>query len=71
VDSTLDGEGVVECETNHFSTWTILEVAQETPDDTPDDTGDDSQGGIPGFPYDSVVLGVLLAALLAYMFRDK
>jgi hypothetical protein len=68
VDSTLDDESVLECETDHFSTWTILEVAQETGDVTSDD---EKPGGIPGFPYHSVVIGVLLATLIAYMFRDK
>ena len=67
VVSTIDDEGILECETDHFSTWTILEVEQETPDDN----GDDEQGGIPGFPYESVVLGVLLITLLAYIFREK
>jgi len=67
VASSIDGEGILECETDHFSTWTILEVAQ----DTPDDPGDDNQGGIPGFPYDSVVFGIILAALLTYMMRNK
>ena len=67
VASTIDDEGILECETDHFSTWTILEVEQETPDDSVDD----EQGGIPGFPYESVVLGVLLITLLAYIFREK
>ena len=70
VASTLDEENILECETDHFSTWTILEVEQETPDDTPDDDSDE-QGGIPGFPYTSVLSGVVLAVLLAYMFREK
>ncbi len=68
---TLDDESVLECETDHFSTWTILDVAQEFGDDTLDDTGDDRQWDIPSFPYHSVVIGVLLATLIAYMFRDK
>ena len=67
VDSTLDDDGVLECETPHLSTWTILEVDVETGDDTTDD----GQGGIPGFPADSVAYGLLLAALLAYMLREK
>ena len=71
VDSTLDDESVLECETDHFSTWTILEVAQETVDDTPDDTGDETPGGIPGFPYTSVVIGLLLATLIVYTSRNK
>ncbi len=71
VDSTLEEEGILECETDHFSTWTVLEVEQETPDETPDDNGDNNQGGIPGFPYDSVVIGVILVVLLAHVFRKK
>jgi len=71
VDSTLDDESVLECETDHFSTWTILEVAQETGDVTSDDVDDEKPGGIPGFPYHSVVIGILLATLIAYMFRQK
>jgi len=68
VDSTLDDESVLECETDHFSTWTILEIAQETGDVTSDD---EKPGGIPGFPYHSVVIGVLLATLIAYMLKYK
>ena len=71
MDSTLDDDGVLQCETDHFSTWTILEVAVETGDDSPDEPTDEGQGGIPGFPHESMIIGILLASLLAYIYRDK
>ena len=56
----MDDESVLECEIDHFSTWTILEVAQEIGDVTSDDVDDEKSGGIPGFPYHSVVIGYSL-----------
>ena len=49
------------------------QVVPETPDDTTGDdtTGDDNQsgGGIPGFQYEAIIVGLAIAAILLYNMR--
>ena len=38
VESELTDDGVLEAETDHFSTWTIMEVSEEAPQEAPEET---------------------------------
>jgi hypothetical protein len=72
VETTLGEDDILECETDHFSTWTILEVELDTGDTA--GNGDETDGsgqGIPGFPYESLTMGLLIAILLVYMFKNN
>ncbi len=70
IDTMLGEDDVLECETDHFSTWTILEIALDTGDTNGDETEDGGQG-IPGFPYESLTVGLLLVILLLYMSKNN
>ena len=59
VESMLSEENVLEAETNHFSTWTIIEYEEATteePVEEPEDSGDNM---IP-IPSYAIVVGLFL-----------
>ncbi len=72
VDTVLGEDDILECEADHFSTWTILEVELDTGDanGNGDETEDNGQG-IPGFPYESLAMGFVLVILLLYVSRAR
>ena len=68
VESYMDQNGYLVCNTDHFSTWTVAEIEQSAPTPTPTQENN-------GFPVEYVIIGVTTAmaaivlGLIAYKKR--
>ena len=62
VDSTLSDENVLEADTDHFSTWAIIQVEETTEPETEPDTT--TSTGIP-MPTAFIALGIAAALLIS------
>ena len=59
VDSHMDQNGYLVCNTDHFSTWTVAEIAEST------ETGGDPETTNTGIPMEYIFAGVAVVVIIA------
>jgi hypothetical protein len=59
VESHMDQNGYLVCNTNHFSTWTVAEISEST------ETGGDSETTDTGIPMEYIFAGVAVVVIIA------
>ena len=59
VESQMDQNGYLVCNTNHFSTWTVVEISESS------ETGGDSETINTGIPIEYIFAGVAVVVIIA------
>jgi hypothetical protein len=59
VESHMDQNGYLICNTNHFSTWTVAEISEST------ETGGDPETTNTGIPMEYILAGVAVVVIIA------